>query len=215
MAANAISFANPMPDVYDILPPPLAELDNVLAFIYTGPCHPHEKDLRRTPLLVRRNKVKKALEWLKLNHESYADLNISHENLQEYPISGCPLVYAFRMSGDPQATEALPDNDDGLEDGTSNGQCSFTVHGLVGEDLETKPWDTLKSIAIRHLTESKKILGIGHAENPESIYHNTHLYPQMFSWLFPYGKGSFDQSAHAGVISTKAHKCWMLMYHDK
>lgn len=167
MAANAISFANPMPDVYDILPPPLAELDNVLAFVYTGPCQPQEKELRRTPLLVRRNKVKRALEWLKLNHESYADLNISRENLQEYPESGCPLVYIYRKTEDPQAAEALANNDDGLEDGTSTGQCSFTVHGLVGEDLETQPWDTLKSIAVRHLTGNNKILGIGHSEQPE------------------------------------------------
>ncbi|KZP15575.1 hypothetical protein FIBSPDRAFT_912483 [Athelia psychrophila] len=159
MAANAISFANPMPETYATLPPPLADLDS--------------KDLRRTPLL-------NALEWLKLNHESYADLNISYENLQDYPISGCPLVYTFRKSNDPQPAEALA------------GACSFTVHGL--------PWNVLKSM-------NKKILGIGHRDEPESIYHNTHLYPQMFPWLFPYGKGSFDQPAHAGR--------WMLMYYDK
>lgn len=215
MAANAISYANPMPDVYDVLPPPLSDLDSVLAFIFTGPCHPMEKDLRRTPLLVRRNKVKLALEWLKLNHMSYADLIISYENLQEYPDSGCPLVFTFRQTSDPQPAEALADNDDGEEDGTSNGPCSFTVHGLVGEDMETKSWATLKTAAIKHLTDNDKILAVGHAEYPESIYHNTYLYPQMFPWLFPYGKGSFDQAAHAGVISTTAHKRWMLMYHDK
>lgn len=215
MAANTISFSNPMPDVYDILPPPLADLDSVLAFVFTGPCKPSEKDLQHTPLLVRRNKVKRALEWLKLNHNCYADLNISYENLQEYPESGCPLVFAFRKTMDPQPSESLADNDDGCEDGTSTGPCSFTVHGLVGEDLETKPWDVLKSIAVRHLTSKNKLLGIGHSEEPESIYHNTYLYPQMFPWLFPYGKGPFDQLAHAGVISTTVHKPWMLMYYDK
>lgn len=87
MAANAISFANPMPDVYDMLPPPLAELDSILVLIFTGPCHLEEKELRRTPMLVRRNKVKMALEWLKLNHQSYADLNIPYGNLEEYPDS--------------------------------------------------------------------------------------------------------------------------------
>ncbi|KZP05534.1 hypothetical protein FIBSPDRAFT_914868 [Athelia psychrophila] len=192
MSANTISFANPMPDIYDTLPPPLADLDSVLAFIFTGRCLPVESDLRWTPLLVRRNKVKKALEWLKLNHECYADLNISHENLAEYPLSGCPLVYTFRKSNDPQPAEALAVNDDGAEDGTADGPCSFTVHGLVGDDLETKPWNVLKSITLKHLTSDKKILGVGHSEDPESIYHNTYLYPQMFPWLFPYGKGSFS-----------------------
>ncbi|RDB26440.1 hypothetical protein Hypma_006054, partial [Hypsizygus marmoreus] len=36
MRANAVAFASPMIKVYDILPPPIDELDEVLAFIYTG-----------------------------------------------------------------------------------------------------------------------------------------------------------------------------------
>ena len=71
MRANAVTFANPMPKIYHILPPPVDELDEVLAFIYTGPCQPTAEDFKRTPLLVRRNKVGKALEWLKLNHIGY------------------------------------------------------------------------------------------------------------------------------------------------
>jgi len=44
MRANVISFANPTPKIYNILPPPLEEMDNVLAFIYTGPCKPTKSD---------------------------------------------------------------------------------------------------------------------------------------------------------------------------
>jgi hypothetical protein len=53
MRANAISFQNPIPKLYDVLPPPLEELDQVLACIFTGPCQPTEKDIECTPLLVR------------------------------------------------------------------------------------------------------------------------------------------------------------------
>ena len=35
-------------------------------------------------MLVRRNRVVKALERLKLNHIDYADLNISYNNLAAY-----------------------------------------------------------------------------------------------------------------------------------
>ena len=38
MIANAIMFANPTSKVYDILPPSLDEISEVLAFIYIGPC---------------------------------------------------------------------------------------------------------------------------------------------------------------------------------
>lgn len=57
MRANAVTFANPMVKIYDILPPPIEELDDVLAFIYTGPCKPTPEQLECTPMLVRRNQV--------------------------------------------------------------------------------------------------------------------------------------------------------------
>jgi hypothetical protein len=71
MCANAISFSNPMPKIYNVLPPPIEDMDEVLAFIYTGPCKPTKVDFQRTPLLVRHLKVSKALHWLKLNHVDY------------------------------------------------------------------------------------------------------------------------------------------------
>ena len=62
-----IAFESPVPKVYHRLPPPVEELDEVLAVLFTGPCKPTEKEFQRTPLLVRRNQVALALEWLKLN----------------------------------------------------------------------------------------------------------------------------------------------------
>ena len=46
MHANAISFSNPMPKIYNVLPPPIEEMDEVLAFIYTGPCKPTKADFQ-------------------------------------------------------------------------------------------------------------------------------------------------------------------------
>jgi hypothetical protein len=46
MHANAISFSNPMPKIYNVLPPPIEEMDEVLAFIYTGPCKPTKADFK-------------------------------------------------------------------------------------------------------------------------------------------------------------------------
>jgi hypothetical protein len=106
MTANAISFANPTPIVYDVLPPSKDKLDEILAFIYTGPCKPTPKDFERTPLLVRRNKVANALEWLKLNHCDYYDLEISQRNLESYPEGGPPVIVEYLSSVHNKALEA-------------------------------------------------------------------------------------------------------------
>jgi hypothetical protein len=169
MKANAITFANPIPKVYHALPPPLEELDEVLAFIYTGPCHPTVDDLKRTPLLVRRKKVTVALEWLKLNHIGYADLEISYKNLEDYPEDGPPVVIDYRHSSgerDPEST-AVHDNEN--EDGASSGDCPFVVHGLTGEELETKSIKALIAIAMDHMAKNQKVLAIGHEKNPVYI----------------------------------------------
>jgi len=39
--------------------------------------------------------VAKALEWLKLNHRDYADLEISHKNLESYPEDSPPVVIHY------------------------------------------------------------------------------------------------------------------------
>jgi hypothetical protein len=48
---------------------------NFIADLSIGPCKPTKDDFKRTPLLVRRKKVAAALEWLKLNHCDYFDLD--------------------------------------------------------------------------------------------------------------------------------------------
>ena len=64
MKANVIGFQTPIPKVYNKLPPPCAEMNEVLAILFTGPCKPTESDLNHTPFLVRCNHIAKALDWL-------------------------------------------------------------------------------------------------------------------------------------------------------
>src|SRR6202790_3017625 len=74
------------------------EMDEVLAFIYTGPCKPTKADFKLTPMLVRCLKVSKALHWLKLNHADYYDCEISEKNLASYPEDGPPVVVDYYPS---------------------------------------------------------------------------------------------------------------------
>ena len=91
MTAHVIAFESPLPKVYHILPPPVEDMDDVLAILFTGPSKPTEQDLACLRLLVRRNHVGKALEWLKLNHVNYKDLEISYENLERYSENTPPV----------------------------------------------------------------------------------------------------------------------------
>jgi hypothetical protein len=215
MHANAITFQNPVAKIYDTLPPPLEELDEVLAVMFTGPCQPTKKDLHRTPLLVRRKQISKALERLKLNHSDYFDIGISQENLSQYPLSDAPVVIDYRQSIINREREATSVHDNEEEIGTEEGPCTFVVQGLTGEEYSTMSLEAIKARALKHLTSNKKIMFVGHSQQPNSIYSNPQLFPAMLPWLFPYGLGGIGNDMIPHNISTMAHKRLLLMYHDK
>ena len=166
------------------MPPPKEERDDVLAFIYLGPNVPTEKDYKRTSMLVRRNKVALALEWLKLNHTDYADLEICYDNLNAYPEDEPPIIVNFtKTTGSNQDSESTAVNNLEEDEGTEEGDCPFIVHRLTGKTLEhlgkIRPYE-ITAHAVEHFRSGGKVLGIGQHKEPESLYNNLQLYPQMF-----------------------------------
>ena len=218
MTANVIMYSNPTLKVYHSLPPSKKEMNEVLAFVFTGPSQPTDEDFNRCPMLVRRQKVQEALEWLKLNHRDYEDLDISQKNLASYPLAGIPVTIDYRRiesnSNRIPAMMSIHDDEDD-EEGSTDGPCSFTVHGLSGVDYGKMTIQALKARALQHLESEGKMLGIGHDSVPQSIYNNSQAYPQMFPWLFPYGFGGIGQTFLKKKISELEHKRQLLMYHDK
>jgi Helitron helicase-like domain at N-terminus/PIF1-like helicase len=211
MTSHVIAFESPVPKVYHRLPPPMEDLDDVLAVLFTGPCKPTDKEFQRTPLLVRRKQVARALEWLKLNHADYADLEIAYDELNRYPEDSLPVTIEYQHSETTKIEEGSStfDNDDGH--GVHEGECPFIVHGLTGTEYDTKSLNTLKGIALRHWNNRGAALAVSHGSSPLSIYNNPNLYPQIFPWLFPYGLGGIGFTP----LSDKTHKRHLLMYHDK
>ena len=221
MKANVVSHSLPMPKIYSALPPAKEELDEVLAFMYIGPNVPTYRDYKRTPMLVRRNKVAEALEWLKLNHSDYADLEISYDNLNAYSEDEPPVVVNYTQSMESNKDpEAAAVNDTEEDEGIETGECPFVVHGLTGTKLsqlaDMRPYE-ITARAVEHFKSNGKALGIGQAKQPESMYDNPQLYPQMFPWLFPYGLGGLNNLCSHGrkPVSEERRKQQLLMYHDK
>lgn len=214
MIANAVSFESPVGKVYERLPISKAELDEVLVVLFTGPKKPSAEDFKRTPLLVRSNKVKLALEWLVLNHGDYYDVDIDYNALSDYDNDGesPPVVVVYRSSESAKASETPAVFDMESEDGTEKGPCPFVLHGLSASDLQNMDTKAIKSIVLDYFNKSGKVLAIGRANDPESLWHNPQLYPQMFPWLFPYGLRGIGLVS--GLSHTK-HKQLLLMYHDK
>ena len=213
MKANIVAFESPIRKIYNILPPPREDLDEVLAILFTGPCKPTAEDFARTPFLVRRNAIIAALEWLRLNHADYEGIQISQENVMQYEENMPPVSVEYRECVTNKVAEGTSVFDQEEEDGTVEGDCAFTVHGLTGENFNSMTPTALKALALRHLNSGGKMLAVGHSDKFQSMWNNPQLYPQMFPWLFPYGLGGIGGTSTR--ISEKEHKRHLLMYHDK
>jgi Helitron helicase-like domain at N-terminus/PIF1-like helicase len=215
MRANAIMFPTPVPKLCNILPPPIEELDEVIAFMFTGVAQPTAEDMKRTPMLARQRYISAALEWLKINHSDYADVQISQENLKLYPEEGPPVTVDYRSSIVNKHKEATSVFDMEDEDGVLEGKCSFVVHGITGETYSTLSKDATRALALQHLIKDQNILFVGHGTKPESMFNNSRLFPSMMPWLFPYGLGGIGNSNIIGPMSSISQKKHLLMYHDK
>ena len=118
MKANIVAFELPIPKIYNILPPPYEELDEVLAILFTGPAKLTEKDFAHTPFLVRHNAVITVLEWLRLKHSNYAEIEISHENASQYDEDMPPVSVEYQPKLSNKVPEGTSVFDLEEEDGT-------------------------------------------------------------------------------------------------
>ena len=215
MRANAIMFPTPVPKLCNILPPPIEELDEVIAFMFTGVAQPTAEDMQRTPMLACQQYISAALEWLKINHSDYANVQISQENLKLYPEEGPPATVDYWSSIVNKHKEATSVFDMEEEDGVHEGKCPFVVHGITCENYSTLSKDATCALALQHLIKDQNILFVGHGTKPESMFNNCQLFPSMMPWLFPYGLGGIGNSNIIGPMSFIAQKKYFLMYHDK
>ena len=118
MKANVVAFESPTPKIYTVLPPPRDDIDDVLAILFTGPSKPTPADFARTPFLVRRNAVINALNWLKLNHADYADIEVSETNMKQYQEDMPPVSVEYRESSSNKVPEGTSVFDQTEEEGT-------------------------------------------------------------------------------------------------
>ena len=104
------------------------------------------------------------------------------------------------------------------DDGTEKGDCLFIVHGLTGKTLEhlgkIRPYE-ITARAVEHFKSDGNVLDIGQSKESESLYNNPKLYPQMFSWLCPYGLDGVRDTYRSMSVSEEKHKMQLLIYNDK
>ena len=199
-----------------MLPPPIGDTLTFICIIFVGNSTLTKEWLRdkAKPLAVRREKVYKALTWLKENNPLYRDVEISEENIRSLPVDDV-LPYHIEQIAPDNAQETLTSGYDNRSENREalphppHGDASVSTHyeSVVMTDVDAHtPATQLRAAAVRHAkTNGRPFVQVGHGSSPSNEFFNVNLFPALYPTLFPYGCGGFEDSMRRKPISLKEH----------
>jgi hypothetical protein len=157
--------------------------------------------LRKSPLLVRRECIRKALFWLIENNPLYSDLNKDSvvENLEEYPEHDCPLAttdFLRTNSASKQGTSYTTYSDQAnSEFFEGSNTIELTSTTLVDVDNLQSSYKQRKLEALRKLKmQESGFVKFPSGGTPLSTSKNPRVFGWLFPTLFPYGVGMVDNN---------------------
>ncbi|KAF8328581.1 uncharacterized protein EI90DRAFT_2846832, partial [Cantharellus anzutake] len=200
------------------LPPPLGEVVTAMCVVFVGSTMPTKDWLMKNarPLLVRREKVRLALEWLTSNNPLYADVILQNSCLNELPLDDIAPVpieqHENTVAGEAQGARYDHSlSDDPMLNGSRLEQDSI-LQSVVVTDIDMQGSNTaeMAAAAIRHLKRPNGEIGshiqVGHSSDPVNHYSDPHLLPLLYPTLFPYGIGGFHLSRRTPLSLEKMAK---------
>ncbi|KAJ7065996.1 hypothetical protein B0H15DRAFT_794401, partial [Mycena belliarum] len=152
--------------------------------------------LKRSPLLVRREKIRAALFWLIENNPLYADLdrNTVLQNSEEYPEYDCPLAvtdFLRTNSANNQGSSYTSYSDQAnAELFEKTDSFELTASTLVDVDSLASTYQQRKLYALRKLkNQDTGFVKFPSANTPISTSRNPRVFGWLWPTLFPYGVG--------------------------
>jgi len=201
----------------DVLPPPVDETLSFICVIFVGSSKPTKEWLRdkAKPLVVRREKIRSALIWLKQNNPLYKDVEIDEGILETLPVEDV-LAYHVEHVESNEAQEVLVSRyDNGGIHADSSSSTNFESVVIADVDAHT-PLKQLRAAAVRHVkTKAKPFIQLGHGPKPVNEFFNVDLFPMLYPTLFPYGCGGFEDCKRVKRISLKEHVKYLFSLSDK
>lgn len=198
LKGHTIIYPQQPRDLAAVLPPPVGETLTFICIIFVGSSTLTSEWLRNKakPLVVRREKVRRALVWLKANNPLYKDVDIHEDNLQQLPEEDV-LPYHVECVAPDDAQETLVSRyDNGAQTVEPSIERNHFESVVIADvDAHTPPAQ-LRAAAVRHAkTRGRPFVQIAHGSTPVNEFFNVNLFPMLYPTLFPYGCGGFEDGA--------------------
>ncbi|KAJ7042845.1 hypothetical protein C8F04DRAFT_876123, partial [Mycena alexandri] len=203
--------------VAQTLPPSLEDVTTPICVVFVGSKPPTAEWLKdkAKPLIVRKERVLGALDWLKIHNHLYRDVLIDKSELDNLPdeaILPFHIQHVIPNTGIDVTTSdyvpgsAQPDVPQ-LSEILQPPVSTIPFQSVVVTDVDgNAPSRDLKSAALRHLRKpGANYIEIPHDPKPANEFTNPHLFPMMYPTLFPYGLGGLEDRTRRTRLGFKRH----------
>ncbi|KAJ7044246.1 hypothetical protein C8F04DRAFT_1356594, partial [Mycena alexandri] len=203
------------------LPPSLEDIITPVCVIFVGAKPPTEEWLRKkvSPLIVRKEKVLKALEWLRVHNHLYRDIPIDRPLLDALPdetILPFHIQHIIPSSGiDATTSDYVPGSSEpppipDLKEILKPPPSNIPFQSVVVTDVDgNAPSKDLRAAALRHMKKPGsnylQYVELPHDPNPANEFNNPTLFPMMYPTLFPYGLGGMEDKDRRTRLGFKRH----------
>ncbi|THV00421.1 hypothetical protein K435DRAFT_657292, partial [Dendrothele bispora CBS 962.96] len=192
--------------VLDLLPPPLDDVCSAACVIFVGSSPPSKDWMKEkaTPLIFRKEKLQKALYWLRDHNPLYRDVRINQPFLDGLADEEILPVSIDHILPDG-ASASLTSRYDNVSDTPESGREVLFERAVVTDVSRNETASVLKRAASRHVKQNYgSYVRMPHGSHLATEFNNESLFPMMYPTLFPYGLGGFDCSSRSVPITMKA-----------
>ncbi|KAJ7018893.1 hypothetical protein C8F04DRAFT_877553, partial [Mycena alexandri] len=199
------------------LPPSLTDVTTPICVVFVGSRPPTAEWLKEKakPLIVRKERVLNALNWLKTHNHLYRDVLINSTELDALPqeaVLPFHIQHVIPNTGiDVTTSDYVPGSAEPdvpqLSEILQPPPSHVPFQSVVVTDVDgNAPSSELKSAALRHLRKpGSNYLELPHDPNPANEFTNPHLFPMMYPTLFPYGLGGLEDKNRRTRLGFKRH----------
>ncbi|KAJ7210057.1 hypothetical protein GGX14DRAFT_299693, partial [Mycena pura] len=187
------------------LPRPMSTLYDEICVIFVSDDQQATANMfERTPLLVRRGHILRALKWLKLNNPLYSDIILDYDALNEYPEDGrVPFPVQRQATNGMIRSQSSTYTGHGIDtteaifasqhDNTATSIPMTTTGTFDVEEAEVL-LNQRKIAALKHLKSGGAFVKTSSSTETLHTRNNPEVYGMLWPTLFPYGVGSFEDS---------------------
>ncbi|KAK7017118.1 hypothetical protein VNI00_018659 [Paramarasmius palmivorus] len=215
LKGHVITYPQSPSDIVAELPPPIEEMCTYICAVFVGPRPPKKKWLleKASPLYVRKEKVQKALHWLKTNNPLYKDLKINEANLQALPQNDILPVHIQHLlpkdAGEELTSRYDDDESAAFPDPSSLRpvpEREIPFEKVVIADANgAASAANLRRAALKHFEKGGAWIQVPHDPSPVVEFDDPELFPLIYPTLFPYGLGGCEDSRRISALSMKRH----------